>query len=120
MRKSNNALCFYLERLFSAILRAYHVINLPGVRGWRGAGQMDGCIGRLVAAGVERATMGTVASPAPRLLVGGTASHLRACIPGRSRQEDRPAYGNVLGTTKRLPSCRLRHVRAGIGASDCG
>jgi hypothetical protein len=79
---------------------------------------MDGCIGRLVAVGVEQATMGTVADPAPQLLVGGTAPQLRACIPGRLRPESRPANGNLLGTTQRPPSCRL--LRAGLGASDSG
>jgi hypothetical protein len=97
MRKCNNARYFYLQRLFSAILRAYHVLNLPGVRGWRGAGQMGDCIGRLVAAGVEQAAVGNVASGTSRFLVvdGGVISTLQFCASGRSHQHDRPAGAYV-------------------------
>jgi hypothetical protein len=58
---------------------------------------MGDCIGRLVAAGVERATVGKVASGTSRLLVldGGITSTLRICAPGRSHQHDRPAGAYV-------------------------
>jgi len=97
MRKCNNARYFYLQRLFSAILRAYHAVNLPGVRGWRGAGQMGDCIGRLVAAGVERATVGKVAGWTSRLWVleGGVTSTPRTCVPDRSNRRRHLTIGKI-------------------------
>jgi hypothetical protein len=98
MRKCNNACSFYLQRLFSAILRAYHVLNLPGVRGWRGAGQMDDCIGHLVAAGgIARTTAGKVTGPIPqlRILEGGTTSTLRGCASGGLQLQSRSVTGTA-------------------------
>jgi hypothetical protein len=61
---------------------------------------MDDCIGRLVAAGVERATLGRVAGPTPQwlVLVGGTSSTPRARAPGRSHGQRRSACGNLISS----------------------
>jgi hypothetical protein len=98
MRKCNNACSFYLQRLFSAILRAYHALNLPGVRGWRGAGQMGDCIGHLVAAGgIARTTARAVAGSIPHLgiLEGGTPSTLGGRASGGLQLQSRSATGTA-------------------------
>jgi hypothetical protein len=61
---------------------------------------MDDCIGRLVATGVERVTLGRVAGPIPQLLVleGGTTSTLRACAPGRLQRQRRSACGTLISS----------------------